>query len=60
MTTAIMTTTTPGTTTVLIPRQQRRRLRPGKPVPPPWLCENCDEHNEGRRRRCHDCGTTRL
>lgn len=24
-----------------------------------WVCVNCDEPNAGRRRRCHDCGTTR-
>ena len=74
MTTAIMTTTRTrptsrpltapiqagGALAFAIPGQQRRRLRPSRPVPPAWACENCDLHNEGRRRRCIDCGTSRL
>lgn len=42
-----------------LPRQRRRR-RPAPVVPLPWNCDNCAEPNEGRRRRCRDCGTTRV
>jgi len=36
---------------------QRRHARPARSA---WQCDNCDAANEGRRRRCGDCGTSRL
>ena len=53
----VLEAATTTTAVATVPRVRRRRRRP-EPRPA-WSCENCTSPNLGRRRRCHDCGTTR-
>lgn len=38
----------------------RRRERGARPAGLAWSCENCERVNEGRRKRCRDCGTSQF
>ena len=60
MTATTLDPTTTSTTVESARTSRRRRPRPRPPEAPAWACENCTQTNTGRRRRCADCGTSRV